>query len=208
MVVPYEHESQIIVDDDFGENTYDLENLFGTNLGKYDNNDFYNIGAIHAIDDKSDYLEEIANDMQSYKLGDDIYENPFVVRMKTICLKIYLLQIMLILLLIIVILWMDMNFLGLLILAWKIKFTMMKMFLLVMMIIIMMKVGLARVSTLGSYDPTISEGVESYWHNDKSEFGEVMTLFSVDSASLKMFQLIMMRTKLLLMMIIVMILML
>ena len=32
LVVPYEHESQTIVEDDFGENTYDLENLFCANL--------------------------------------------------------------------------------------------------------------------------------------------------------------------------------
>ena len=38
-----------------------------------------------------------------------------------------------------------------------------------------------RVSTLGTNDPTILEGVE-YFHNiDKSGFGEVMTLFSDDS---------------------------
>ena len=40
--------------------------------------------------------------------------------------------------------------------------------------------GFGRVSTLGSNDPTILEGVESYY-NDKSGFGEVMTLFSNDS---------------------------
>ena len=37
------------------------------------------------------------------------------------------------------------------------------------------------MSTLGSNDPTISEGVESYCNNDKSGFGEVMTLFSDES---------------------------
>ena len=36
-----------------------------------------------------------------------------------------------------------------------------------------------RVTTLGN-DPTILEGNESYY-NDKSEFGEVMTLFSDNS---------------------------
>ena len=66
-------------DYDYGDNdtSYDLENLFGNNLEKYDNNDCYTIGAIHAIDDESDYLEEIANDMENYKLGDDGCENPF-----------------------------------------------------------------------------------------------------------------------------------
>ena len=36
------------------------------------------------------------------------------------------------------------------------------------------------MSTLGINDPTILEGVESYY-NDKSGFGEVMTLFSDES---------------------------
>ena len=45
--------------------------------------------------------------------------------------------------------------------------------------------GFGRVSTLGSNDPTILEGVESYWNNDKSGFGEVMTLFSDDSTILE-----------------------
>ena len=57
-----------------------------------------------------------------------------------------------------------------------------------------------RVSTLGSNDPTILEDVESYCDNYQSGFREVMTLFSNDSTIL----LLMMRTKLLLMMIIVM----
>ena len=39
--------------------------------------------------------------------------------------------------------------------------------------------GYVRVSTLGN-DPTILEGFESYY-NDKSGFGEVMTLFSDES---------------------------
>ena len=33
------------------------------------------------------------------------------------------------------------------------------------------------MSTLGTNDPTILEGVESYCNNDESGFGEVMTLF-------------------------------
>ena len=41
--------------------------------------------------------------------------------------------------------------------------------------------GFGRVSTLGSNDPTILEGVESYCDNYESGFGEVMTLFSDDS---------------------------
>ena len=38
-----------------------------------------------------------------------------------------------------------------------------------------------RVSNLGSNDPTILEGVESYCDNHESGFGEVMTLFSDES---------------------------
>ena len=41
--------------------------------------------------------------------------------------------------------------------------------------------GFGRVLSLDRDDPTILEGVESYWNNDKSGFGEVMTLFSVES---------------------------
>ena len=43
------------------------------------------------------------------------------------------------------------------------------------------KSGFGRVSTLGSNDPTILEGVESYSNNYESGFGEVMTLFSDES---------------------------
>ena len=63
--------------------------------------------------------------------------------------------------------------------------------------------GFGRVSTLGSNDPTILEGAESYCDEYESGFGEVMTLFSDESTISKRFQLIM-RTKLLSMMIIVM----
>ena len=48
---------------------YNLENLFGTNLESCDNN-CYNIGAIHIINDESDY----AYDMQSPKLGDAMFD--------------------------------------------------------------------------------------------------------------------------------------
>ena len=41
--------------------------------------------------------------------------------------------------------------------------------------------GFGRVSTLGSNDPTILEGVESYHDNYESGFGKVMTLFSDES---------------------------
>ena len=61
------------------------------------------------------------------------------------------------------------------------------------------------MSTLGSNDPTIFEDVEYYCDNYESGFGEVMTLFNNDSTILEEASLIMMRTKLLLMIIIVMI---
>jgi len=40
------------------------------------------------------------------------------------------------------------------------------------------------VSTLGSNDPTILEGVESYCDDDESGFGEVMNLFNDESTIL------------------------
>ena len=61
------------------DTSYNLENLFGTNLENYDDNNCYTIGAIHTIDDKSDFV----NDMQTHKLGDamfdwnDMFENLF-----------------------------------------------------------------------------------------------------------------------------------
>ena len=45
--------------------------------------------------------------------------------------------------------------------------------------------GFGRVSTLGSNDPTILEGVESYCDNYESGFGEIMTLFSDESTILE-----------------------
>ena len=45
--------------------------------------------------------------------------------------------------------------------------------------------GFGRVSTLGSSDPTILEGVESYYNIDESGFGEFMTLFSDTSTILE-----------------------
>ena len=45
--------------------------------------------------------------------------------------------------------------------------------------------GFGRVSTLGTSDPTILEGVESYCDNYESGFGEVMTLFSDESTILE-----------------------
>ena len=45
--------------------------------------------------------------------------------------------------------------------------------------------GFGRVSTLGSNDPTILEGVESYCDNYESGLGEVMTLFIDESTILE-----------------------
>src|SRR3989337_1951448 len=45
--------------------------------------------------------------------------------------------------------------------------------------------GFGRVSILGTNDPTILEGVESYCDNYESGFGEVMTLFSDESTTLE-----------------------
>ena len=45
--------------------------------------------------------------------------------------------------------------------------------------------GFGRVSTLGSNDPIIVEGVKSYCDNYESGFGEVMTLFSDESTILE-----------------------
>ena len=98
IVVPHENESKIIVeddalDDDFvmpiaccddydwedNDTSYNLGNLFGTNLGNYDDINCYIVGAIHTINDESDY----AYDMPSHKLGDamfdenDMFENLF-----------------------------------------------------------------------------------------------------------------------------------
>ena len=71
-IVPHEN---IIVEDN--DTSYDLENLFGTCLEEYDN--CYTIGAIHTINDESDYTY----DMKRPKLGDamfdedDVFENIF-----------------------------------------------------------------------------------------------------------------------------------
>ena len=90
IVVPHETEDDALDDDlvmpiaccddyDWEDNdtSYDLENLFGTCLEEYDN--CYTIGAIHTINDESDY----AYDMKMAKLGDamfdenDMFENLF-----------------------------------------------------------------------------------------------------------------------------------
>ena len=96
--MPHENESKIIVeddalDDDFvmpiaccddydwedNDTSYNLGNLFGTNLGNYDDSNCYTVGAIHTINDASDY----AYDMPGHKLGDamfdenDMFENLF-----------------------------------------------------------------------------------------------------------------------------------
>ena len=69
------HENIIVEDND---TSYNLENLFGTCFEEYDN--CYTIGAIHTINDESDY----AYNMKRPKLGDamfdedDVFENIFV----------------------------------------------------------------------------------------------------------------------------------
>ena len=63
------------------DTSYDLENLFGTCLEEYNN--CYTIGAIHAINDESDY----AYDMKSTSLG-------MLCLMRMTCYRIYLLQLM------------------------------------------------------------------------------------------------------------------
>ena len=85
--------SESTIDDDFfmpiaccddhdwedNDTSYNLGNHFGTNLGNYDDNNCYTVGAIHTINDESDY----AYDMPSHKLGDamfdenDMFENLF-----------------------------------------------------------------------------------------------------------------------------------
>ena len=82
IVVPHENVSKIIVedlDDDFvmpiaccddydwedNDTSYNLGILFGTNLRNYDDSNCYTIGAIHTINDESDY----AYNMPSHKFG-------------------------------------------------------------------------------------------------------------------------------------------
>jgi hypothetical protein len=91
--LPYGTMSEETIEDDFvmpithrddndwenNDPSYNLKNLFGTNLENCDDNNCYTIGAIHTINDESDY----AYDMQSHKLGDamfdenDMFENLF-----------------------------------------------------------------------------------------------------------------------------------
>ena len=73
--------SESTIDDDFvmpiaccddydwedNNTSYNLGDLFGTCLEEYDNNVWYTIGAIHAID-KND-----CDDMQNHKLGDAMF---------------------------------------------------------------------------------------------------------------------------------------
>ena len=67
---------------------YNLGNLFGTNLGNYDDSNCYTIGDIHTINDESDY----AYDMPSHKLGvamfgeNDMFEN--LLAAINVCLKL------------------------------------------------------------------------------------------------------------------------
>ena len=172
--MPHENESKIIVeddalDDDFlmpiaccddydwedNDTFYNLENLVGTNWGNYDDSNSYTVGAIHTINNESDYTY----DMPSHKLGDamfdenDMFENLFaainvchnlgeamfneddLVSPPTLNDQTYY----------------DDSMPP--IYDYYID-----------------ESGFGRVSTIGSSDPTILEGVESYWNNHKSGF--------------------------------------
>ena len=76
--------SESTIDDDFvmpiaccgdydwedNDTSYNLGNIFGTNLGNYDDCNCYTIGAIHTINNESDY----AYDMQNHNLGDAMFD--------------------------------------------------------------------------------------------------------------------------------------
>ena len=102
IVVPHENESKIIVEDDAldddlvmpiaccddydwedNDTSYDLENLFGTCLEEYDN--CYTIGAIHTINDESDY----AYDMKRPKLGDAMFDEDDIFSLPSFDMQIY-----------------------------------------------------------------------------------------------------------------------
>ena len=51
------------------DTSYNLANVFGTNLGNYDDSNCYTVASIHIINDESDY----AYDMPSLKLGDAMF---------------------------------------------------------------------------------------------------------------------------------------
>ena len=87
--MPHENESKIIVEDDAldddlvmpiaccddydwedNDTSYNLGNLFGTNLGNYDDSNYYTVGSIHTINDENDF----AYDMRSHKLGDAMFD--------------------------------------------------------------------------------------------------------------------------------------
>ena len=118
-------------DDYYWENidtSYNLENIFGTNLENCDDNNCYTIGAIHTINDESDY----AYDMQRHKLGDVMFDENGM-------LRIYLLQLMFVPNL------GMLCFVNMIILVPQVltcKFPMMIACLIFMMIAIFMKVGL------------------------------------------------------------------
>ena len=174
IVVPHENDTldddlvmPIACCDDYdwedNDTSYDLENLFGTCLEQYDN--CYTIGAIHTINDESDY----AYDMKRPKLGDamfdenDMFENIFAAI--NVCPK-----------------------LGDAMFNEDDIFSLPSFDMQIYYDDSMPPIyddyidesGFGRVSTLGSSDPTILEDVESY-NIYESGFGEVMTLFSDES---------------------------
>ena len=130
---------------------YDLENLFTTCLEEYDNNVCYTIGAIHAID-KND-----CDDMQNHKLGDamfneyDMVEDLFAGNNACPKLGDALLN--------------EYDPLISSTFDKKIYYddSMPPIY-----DVYIDKSGFGRVSTLGSSDPTILEGVESYYNIDES----------------------------------------
>ena len=111
-------------------------------MEEYDNNVCYIIGAIHTINDESDY----AYGMKRPKLGDAMFDEYDIFSPPSFDEQIYYDDSM-------PPIYDD----------------------------YIDQSGFGRVSTLGSNDPTILEGVESYCDNYGSGFGEVMTLFSDES---------------------------
>ena len=185
--------SESTIDDDFvmpiaccdnydwedNDTSYNIGNLFGTNLGNYDDSNCYTVGAIHTINDESDY----AYDMKRPKLVDamfdenDMFEHLFATI--NVCPKLG-----------------DAMFNEDDIFSIP-SFDMQSCYDDSMPLYddYIDESGFGRVSTLGSNDPTILEGVEYYCDNYESGFGEVMTLV-MNPLFRKRFQLIM-RTKLL-----------
>ena len=115
-----------------------------------DDDNCYTIGAIHTINDESDY----AYDMKRPKLGDAMFDEDDIFCPPSSDEQIYFDDSM-------PPIYDD----------------------------YIDKSGFGRVSTLGSNDPTILDGVESYCDNYESGFGEVMTLVNLNPTILEECQL-------------------